>query len=122
MNKNIYKLLLTGDQFMSELHSKQPGFTRGPLTNYRKRIQKFRETSNLKELYRNKLDKTWFAYGTAYSDSKDLTKRTISDKILKDTDEMLEITTVIDINVHYKVLSIIFLIRKQDWEQVKMNN
>ena len=122
MNKKIYKLLLTGDQFMPELHSKQPGCTRGPLTKYRKIIQKFREASNLKELYRNKLDKAWFAYGTTYSYSKDLTKRTISDTILKDTDEMLEITTVIDINAHYKVLSIIFLIRKQDWEQVKMNN
>ena len=27
MNKIIPKLLLTGDKFMSELHSKQPGFT-----------------------------------------------------------------------------------------------
>ena len=33
---------------MPELHSKQSGFTHGTLTKYRKRIQKFRETSNLK--------------------------------------------------------------------------
>ena len=30
------------------------------------------------------LKKTWFAHDTAYFDSKDLAKRTISDKILKD--------------------------------------
>ena len=27
MNKIINKILLTGDKFMPELHSKQPGFT-----------------------------------------------------------------------------------------------
>ena len=34
-------------------------------------------------MYRNELDKTGFAHDAAYSDSKDLTKRTISDKIFK---------------------------------------
>ena len=33
-------------------------------------------------MYRNELDKTWFAHDAAYPDSK--AKRTISDKILKD--------------------------------------
>ena len=42
------------------------------------------ETSNLKQLHRNELDKACFAYDAAYSDSKDLAKATISDKILKD--------------------------------------
>ena len=53
-------------------------------TWYRERIKKFRETSNLKLLCRNELGKTCFAYDAAYSDSKDLPKRTISDKSLKD--------------------------------------
>ena len=35
-------------------------------------------------MYRNELDKACFAHDAAYSDSKDLAKRTISDKILKD--------------------------------------
>ena len=48
------------------------------------RIQKFRKTSILKYLHRNELDKACFAHDAAYSDSKDLAKRTISDKILKD--------------------------------------
>ena len=45
---------------------------------------KFRETGNLKHLYRNELDKTCFSHDTVYSDSKDLGKWTISDKTLKD--------------------------------------
>ena len=35
-------------------------------------------------MYRNELDKDCFAHDAAYSDSKDLANRTISDKILKD--------------------------------------
>ena len=70
---------------MPELHLKQPGFTYsacGPFTKHRERIQKFRETGNLKHLYRNELDKACFAHNTAYSESKDLAKRTVSDKTL----------------------------------------
>ena len=48
------------------------------------RIRKFRETFNSKHFHRNELDKTCFTHDAAYSDSKDLPKRTISDKILKD--------------------------------------
>ena len=35
-------------------------------------------------MYRNELDKAYFAHDASYSDSKDLANRTISDKILKD--------------------------------------
>ena len=87
MNKIINKFFFTGDKFMSELHLKQPGFTYsagGPFTKHRERIKKFRGTGNLKHLYRNELEKACFAHDAAYSDSKDLTKRTISGKILKD--------------------------------------
>ena len=70
---------------MSELHLNQPGFSPcGPFTKHRERIQKFRETGNLKHFCKNKLDKACFAHDAEYSDSKDLAKRTISDKILKD--------------------------------------
>ena len=56
------------------------------LVEHRERIQKFRETGHLKHLYRNELDKACFAHDAAYSDSKDLAKRTTSEKILKDRD------------------------------------
>ena len=72
---------------MPELDLKQTGLTysaSGPFTKHCERIQKFRETGHLKHLYRNELDKACFAYDAAYSDSKDLPNRTISDKVLKD--------------------------------------
>ena len=78
----VNKFLLIGDKFMPELHLKQPGFTYsvcGPFTKNCGRIQKFRETGNLKHLYRNELDKACFAHDGAQSDRKDLAKRTISD-------------------------------------------
>ena len=87
MNKIINNFLWTRDKFMPELHLKQPGFTYsacGPFTKHRKRIEKFRETSNLKHLYRSELDKACFAHDVAYSGSKNLANSTNLDKILKD--------------------------------------
>ena len=66
---------MAGDKFMPELHLKQLGFTYnfcGPFTKHRERIQKFRETGNLTHLYRNELDKFFFAHNAAYSDNKEL--------------------------------------------------
>ena len=86
MNKIINKFLLTEDKFMIELHLKQPRFTYSvcrSFTKHRERIKKFRETGNLEHLYRNELDKACFVHDAAYSDSKDLAKRAISDKVLK---------------------------------------
>ena len=54
------------------------------LVEHRKAIQRFRETGHLKHLNKNELDKACFVHDATYSDSNDLAKRTISDKILKD--------------------------------------
>ena len=72
---------------MPELHLKQTGCTNsayGPFTKHCERIHMFRETGNAKHLYRNELDKAYFAHDAACSISKDVAKRIISDKILKD--------------------------------------
>ena len=53
------------------------------LLNIKKRIQKFKEIGDTNYIYKNELDKACFAHDAAYSDSKDLTKRTAADKILK---------------------------------------
>ena len=56
MNKTINKFSLISDKLMPKLYLKQPGFTYnacGPFNKHRERIQKFRETGNLKRLYRN---------------------------------------------------------------------
>ena len=79
MNKIINKFLLTGGKFMQVLHLKQPVFIYsacGPFTKHRERIQKFRDTGNLKNLYRNEINKACSAHDAAYSDNKDLAKRT----------------------------------------------
>ena len=87
MNKTINKFLLTSDKFMLKLHLKQSGFTYrvcGAFTIHCEKIQKSGETVNVKHLYRNGLDEACFAHDAAYSESKDLAKRTDLDKILKD--------------------------------------
>ena len=86
MNNTINKLLLAGDKFMPEMHVRQLQFTYsacGPFTKHKQRIQKFKETGDTNYIYKNELDKAGFVHDAAYSDSKDLTKRTVADKILK---------------------------------------
>ena len=81
------KFLLVGDKFMLELHLKQPGFTYsacGLFTRNKERIEKFMQTVNTDFIYRNELDKAYFQHDMAYGKSKDLTKRTQSDKFLRD--------------------------------------
>ena len=71
---------------MPEIHLRQPQFTYsacGPFTKYEQRIQKFKEAGGTNYIYMNELDKACFTHGAAYSDSKDLTKRAVADKILK---------------------------------------
>ena len=71
---------------MFEIHLRQPQFTYSacrPFSKHEQRIQKFKETSDTNSVYKNELDKACFAHDAAYSDSKDLTKRTVADKILK---------------------------------------
>ena len=86
MNNVIKKFLLVGDKFMPEIHLRQPQFTYsacGPFTKHEQRIQKFKKTGDTSYIYMNELDKACFTHDAAYSDSKDLTKRTVADKILK---------------------------------------
>ena len=69
------------------LHLKQSQFTCsacGSFTKDKNRIKKFMQTGDAHYIYKNELEKACFGHDTAYSDSKDLTKRTKSDKVLKD--------------------------------------
>ena len=72
---------------MPEIHLKQTGFTYsacGPFTKNKKRIQNYKETGDTNYIYKNELDKAFFQHDMAYGDFKDLTRRTASDKILRD--------------------------------------
>ena len=87
MNEIINKFLLVGDKFMPEMHLRQPGFTFSacrPFTKNNERIEKFMQTGNTNFIYKNKLDKACFQHDMAYGKSKDLVKRTQSDKVLGD--------------------------------------
>ena len=87
MNEIVNKFLLAGDNFMPEMHLKQPGFTYsacGPFTKNKERIEKFMQTGNTDFIYKNELDKACFQHDMAYGKSKDLAKRTQSDKVLRD--------------------------------------
>ena len=87
MNETEVKFLLAGDKFMPEMHLKQPGFTYiacGPFTKNKERIEKFMQKGNTDFIYRNELDKACFQHDMVYGKSKDLVKRTQSDRFLRD--------------------------------------
>ena len=87
INEIVNKVLLVGDTFMPEMHLKQLGFTYsvcGPFTKNKERIEKFMQTGNTNFIYKNELDKACFQHDMAYGKTKDLVKRTQSDKVLKD--------------------------------------
>ena len=76
---NINKFYInTNININSKLHLRHSGFTYSPyglFTKHLERTKKFKGTSDLKYIYKNKLYKAYFAY----SNSKYLAKRTISD-------------------------------------------
>ena len=87
MNEIVNKFLLAVDIFLPEMHLKQPGFTYnayGSFTKNKERIEKLMQTGNTDFIYKNELDKACFQHDMAYGKSKDLVKRTQSDKVLRD--------------------------------------
>ena len=85
---------------------------------HHEKIQKLKKTGDLNCIYENKLDKVCFSYNTAYADSKNLTKRASSGKILKA--RAYEVTLNPKYDRYQKGLENLvhrFLIRKQDEEQ-----
>ena len=87
MNEKTNKFLLAGDKFMPEMHLRQPGFAYiawRPFTKNKERIQKFKETLDSQYIYQNPLNKAGFQHDMAHGDFTDLTRRTASDKMLRD--------------------------------------
>ena len=116
MNEIVSKFLLTGDKLMPKMLLRQPGFTYiacGPFIINKERIQKFKETGDSQNIYQNEIDKACFQHDMACGDFKDLTRRTASDKILRDVMKhfiLLKIQNM-DINMDLFQWSIIFLIK-----------
>ena len=87
MSDIIKKFLLVGDKFMPEMHLRQPSFTYsacGPFTKNTERIENLMKSGNTDFICKNELDKACFQHNMAYGKSKDLVKRTQSDKVLID--------------------------------------
>ena len=68
MNEIVNKFLLAGHKFMPEMHLRQPRITYSacrPFTNNKERMQKFKETRDLRYIYQNELDKACFQHDMA---------------------------------------------------------
>ena len=94
MNKIVNKFLLVSDKCVTEMHLKQPGFTYSacsPFTKNKKRIETFMQTGDTNFIYKNELDKACFQHDMVYGKTKDLVKRTQSDKVLKVIQNMMVI-------------------------------
>ena len=86
MNEIVNKFLLAGDEFILEMHLRQPGITYSscrPFTENKKRMQKFKEAGDSRYIYQKKLDKVCFEHDMAYGDFKDSATSSDSDKILR---------------------------------------
>ena len=105
MNEIVNKFLLVGNKFMPKMHLKKPGFNYsvcGPFTRNKERIEKFMQTGN-------EIDKVCFQHDMAYRKSKDLTKRTQLDKVLRD--KAFKITSDPKYDGYQRVLVSCFLIK-----------
>ena len=98
---------------MPEIHLKQPGFTYsacGPFSKNKERVEKFMATGNTDFIYRNEPDKACFQHDMAYGKSKDIVKRTQSDKVLRDKLQVIQ--NMMAMKEDYLLWSTSFLIKR----------
>ena len=90
---------------MPEICLKQPGFSysaSGPFTKNKERVETYIQTANTDHICRDDPDKACVQYDMAYGKYIDLTKRTQSDKFLKDKGlKLLPIQNMMDIKEDY---------------------
>ena len=73
MNEIVNKFLFAQDEFMPEMHLKQPGFTYsvcGLFTKNKEWTQKFKETGDSRYIYKNGLNKACFQHDMFYGGFK----------------------------------------------------
>ena len=58
--------------------------TCGSFTKIKERVQNFKEAGDSQYIFQNELDKACFQRNMAFGDFKDFTRRTSSDKLLRD--------------------------------------
>ena len=87
MNEIVNNFLLAEDKVMPQMYLRQCGFlykSCGPFMKNKERIQKCKETGDSPCIYQNELDKAFFQLDRGYGSFKDLTIRTVFDKIMHD--------------------------------------
>ena len=71
MNEIVSKFLLAGEKIMPEVHLRQSRFAYiacGPFTKNKERIQRFKETGDLRNIYQNEIDKACLQHDMSYGD------------------------------------------------------
>ena len=84
MNEIVNKFLLAGDNFMPEMHLKQPGFTYsgcGLFNKNKERIQNFKGKRDTHYIYKNGLHKVCLQHDMSYGDFENLGRRTASHEV-----------------------------------------
>ena len=107
---------------MPEMHLKQSGFNYsacGPFTKNKEKIQKFKETGDTSYIYKKELDKACLQHDMAYGDFKDLKRRTLSDKVLRDL-ILLKILNMMDIKKDLLLWFAKFLIKCPLYFQINL--
>ena len=72
---------------MIEMDLREPGSrfsVRGTFTKNKEKIQKFKETEDLRYIYQNELDKACFQHEMDYGNFRDLSTRTAANKIIRE--------------------------------------
>ena len=84
------------------------------LQKTKKELKKFKETGDARYIYQNELNRACFQHEMViYGDFQDLTRRTASDKILREKAfNVVKIQNMMDINADLLQWSINFLIKK----------
>ena len=101
------------------MHLRHPGLTYstfGAFTKKKDRVQetlvKFQEEEDSRYIYQNELDKACFQYDTDSGNFKYLTKRTASDKILRDEAfNIVKNRNMMNMNVDFLQWCITFLMK-----------
>ena len=84
MNEILNKFLQARGKIMPEMDLKQPGLIIVLVVHLLKTKKEFMRAGDTDFIYRKDLDKACFQCNVAYGKSKDLTRRTQSDKFLRD--------------------------------------
>ena len=69
MNEILSQISLAEDKFILKMYLRRPGFTYGacePFTRNKERIEKFKETEDLRYIYQNGLDRVYFQHDMTY--------------------------------------------------------